>query len=407
MKSTLFIPKKLKIGFQTRSGTFTGKLAYVIYYDEKGKLRKEQSWEGWRDKSIEPIELDNTALTGFVLNKGIQRHNYDHWGSGRSVIRVHHPEGFEFEISVDNLVGILMHSDVSKRDILEKCVFAWSGTDLVLLPVNSEAYEQSVAYTNKQGAKVSAKSLVLGRRYSLKKSASILTYIGYYECFEFDKVYGEPQRLSVSYPYRSFSPSTQLQHARGKKHVFHDGSRFVTPSMSALSGEVADDIADNFAELVDEFLSNPMSQPIVGLHVDPVSPEPFTCDYNNKLKLSKVEKDALITIAPGDEVWFYHSSQERIFQGYLALRRQSYFVAFADGYKRSATSPADVLNLPYDPEGQSDTALHPTDIVLAKPGQTHIISCTLSARYMQRLHDEGFGILYYVLKNGKHYKVNS
>ena len=34
MRSQMFIPKKLKIGFQQRRDTFTKKLAYVIYYDE-------------------------------------------------------------------------------------------------------------------------------------------------------------------------------------------------------------------------------------------------------------------------------------------------------------------------------------------------------------------------------------
>jgi hypothetical protein len=33
-------------------GTYTGKLAYVIYFDNKGVLRKKKSWEGWRDKKI-------------------------------------------------------------------------------------------------------------------------------------------------------------------------------------------------------------------------------------------------------------------------------------------------------------------------------------------------------------------
>lgn len=33
---TITIPKKCKAGFQTRNDTYSGKLAYVIYYDEKG-----------------------------------------------------------------------------------------------------------------------------------------------------------------------------------------------------------------------------------------------------------------------------------------------------------------------------------------------------------------------------------
>ena len=56
MNDNIFIPKKLKIGFQKREDTFTKKLAYVIYYDEKNKLRKEQSWKSWRDEKIVPLD---------------------------------------------------------------------------------------------------------------------------------------------------------------------------------------------------------------------------------------------------------------------------------------------------------------------------------------------------------------
>ena len=38
MKSNIFIPKKINVGYQNRSDTYTGKLAYVIYYDEKGSV---------------------------------------------------------------------------------------------------------------------------------------------------------------------------------------------------------------------------------------------------------------------------------------------------------------------------------------------------------------------------------
>ena len=36
---SIYIPEKIKVGYQNRNDTYTKKLAYVIYYDEKGKLR--------------------------------------------------------------------------------------------------------------------------------------------------------------------------------------------------------------------------------------------------------------------------------------------------------------------------------------------------------------------------------
>ena len=69
MNSSIFVPKTINVGYQNRSGTYTGKLAYVIYYDEKGKLRKEASWNSWRDDKIPNDEFDNIPTEGFVLNK--------------------------------------------------------------------------------------------------------------------------------------------------------------------------------------------------------------------------------------------------------------------------------------------------------------------------------------------------
>jgi len=65
----LNIPKTLHVGYQERSGTYTGKLAYVIYEDHKGKKRKETSWQNWRHKKIEPDTFENvtTVLIAGVL----------------------------------------------------------------------------------------------------------------------------------------------------------------------------------------------------------------------------------------------------------------------------------------------------------------------------------------------------
>lgn len=71
MKRNIFIPQIINVGYQNRSGTYTGKLAYIIYYDEKGKLWKEASWNSWRDEKIPNEEFDNVPTTGFVLNKKV------------------------------------------------------------------------------------------------------------------------------------------------------------------------------------------------------------------------------------------------------------------------------------------------------------------------------------------------
>lgn len=255
----LYIPSTITVGFQKRHDTFTGKLAYVIYTDHKGVLRKQKSWDGWRDQTIPTVTVDNTPTPNFTFNKGVQRDG--HWGSGRSVIRVWDPRDFEFEISVDNLIGILMHSDVSRRDIVEQCVYAWHGTELVLLPVNSVEYQNAVAHTSKQGNKVSARDLVAGHTYFVKSGDDALVYLGYYDVYKLADV-------------RHTFTNTQLQATHKKRHVFYDLNRDKvaepeTNHVAKLAGVVSNEVHADYAAMVDKFFEMACSQPIVKLEMVP------------------------------------------------------------------------------------------------------------------------------------------
>lgn len=247
---TLYIPTKIHVGFQNRQDTYTKKLGYVIYEDEKGVLRKKTSWSSWRDNKIEPQIFDNTPAR-FVLNKGIQRHGY--FGSGRSIVRVYDTRDFEFEISIDNLIGILMHSDVSKRDIVEECVFAWYGPELILLPVNSEEYTSSVQYTSKQSQKVSARELVAGRTYAAKRHAHALIYMG------FHPIYDTKSRWSSETLFK------------GKKHVFYNTttSKFETPGVGTIAACTSEDLDPTFADLNDKLHAGSLIHSTVSVKLGP------------------------------------------------------------------------------------------------------------------------------------------
>jgi hypothetical protein len=269
MKTNLFIPTTLKVGFQSRPDTFNGKLAYIIYYDEKNKLRKESSWTSWRDESLGTLDIPNTPMNGFVFNKGIQRDNYSGWGGGRSVLRVHDPRDFEFEISVDNLIGIMAHSDISKRDIAESCVFAWAGPELVLLPINSQAYRDSVAFTAKQSQKLTSKSLVKGHTYTMKKEEGDFIYMGAMDWFDWtEKDVREDNKQPVYRTQRFCYLALNLRHRNlGKKHIFFHAQKntFIPISVDRLSSCTYDAVHLDFPKLVDQWTASYHSQPIVGI----------------------------------------------------------------------------------------------------------------------------------------------
>jgi hypothetical protein len=84
ISTKLYVPEKLKVGFNKRKDTYTGKLGYVIYYDHKGVLRKEKSCQSWRDKSIPMVDIDNGPTEGFVLNKKTGDYTGSRWENGRT-----------------------------------------------------------------------------------------------------------------------------------------------------------------------------------------------------------------------------------------------------------------------------------------------------------------------------------
>ena len=103
----LNIPETLKVGFNSRSDTYSGKLAYVTYINKKGDIAKETSWKGWIDKNIDIEPYDNKPIEGFVLNRRAGGYKSG-WNFRQTYCRVYDPRGFEVEISMENLLYILL-----------------------------------------------------------------------------------------------------------------------------------------------------------------------------------------------------------------------------------------------------------------------------------------------------------
>lgn len=177
----MFIPKIINVGYQQRKDTYTGKLAYVVYTDEKGIIRKEASWNSWCHSSLGKDTFDNTPTSGFVLNKHVGGYKSD-WNFRQSYCRVYDPRGFEFEISIENLLFILDNCNCMVGKGLEgEFVYAWQGTELVLLPVNTETYTKASEYTSviSENKTFTKKDLQIGDIYKDKNDKCHI-YLGEY-----------------------------------------------------------------------------------------------------------------------------------------------------------------------------------------------------------------------------------
>lgn len=181
----LNIPDTLRIGYRNREDTYTGKLAYVTYIDGKGVHRKQKSWDGWRDDKIPDDTYPNEPISGLVLNKRVGGYKYS-WNVRNTYCRVYDPRGFEFEISIDNLLYVLEYcSSIKGKGLEGEFVYAWDKTELVLLPINTSDYEASKGFTELQTKKVTKNDMKEGICYLNKDNVKVI-YLGRHDVIEYN-----------------------------------------------------------------------------------------------------------------------------------------------------------------------------------------------------------------------------
>ena len=261
----LFIPNKIKVGYQERSDTYTKMLAYVIYYDLKGKLCKETSWRGWIQgedvyqkeyvqgkgyvgtevlvrKALPIDDYENLPTEGFVLNKRAGGYSSG-WNHRQMKCRVFDPRGFEFEIGIENLLFILQETNSYKGKGLEgEFVYAWQGADLILLPCGCEDYKSSREFTDLKTMKVPMKELKEGNTY-LAKNTNEVIYLGKFEFINW--------------------PRWKHEFGVTKEHMFYDTKtqQLLPMKCANLAKTVSTVMASNYADLVEQLQQSGMILP--------------------------------------------------------------------------------------------------------------------------------------------------
>lgn len=163
MKSSLH----LTIGFQSRSDTYSGMLGFIVPTSEE---KSNKNFTRWVDQKIPLKRIINEPIPGFVFNKNIKR-NFTYSTSEK--MRVFHPEGFEFEITMNNLSFIIANANINAQEIMSPCVLAWFRGSVHLVPVNTEE-GQEIIKVNALEKEVS--HLSVGEIIEIKKKQYI--YLG-------------------------------------------------------------------------------------------------------------------------------------------------------------------------------------------------------------------------------------
>jgi hypothetical protein len=188
---------------------------------------------------------------------------------------VYDPRGFEFEISVPNLLFILQECNAMKGKGLEGTfVYAWEGKDLVLLPTTSLDYQESQKFTEMQSQKIGVKDLVEGCTYKTKQMEEYI-YLGKFNWFEEHYRYSSDRHDKVSC---------------GKRQVFYKvekpkyGERIESfTGLAKFATKTNDTPVSNYAELLDEFNKSKFSGIIDNLEeIDIYIPTELSHSYGSR-----------------------------------------------------------------------------------------------------------------------------
>lgn len=179
MKKTMLIPENLEIGFQERSDVMENRLSYITYRKDDGSIAKELSWTGWKSDEIPVEQHKNVPTSGFIISKDVKEHTWH--GNTRVKMRIYDPRGFDFEISINNLFMILEVCDINKCEMIGEFVYAWFGSELILLPTNAEVYKRSKEASDNNNNKIAVKDLKVGAIYRtriIKGETTDYLYLG-------------------------------------------------------------------------------------------------------------------------------------------------------------------------------------------------------------------------------------
>lgn len=182
---------------------------------------------------VQPVEFENVPTSGFVLNKKAGGYSTG-WNHRSTYCRVWDPRGWEFEISIPNLLYILQESSSFKGKGLDgEFIYSWDGKDLVLLPCCSSEYKKSDEFTKLQNVKFSAKDLIVGYFYQTKNQETV-TYLGRYDTYEPVNI-SSKQKISSS-----------------KSYIFENKDSFISMSVDKISSCIGKD--DKASDKLEKFL---------------------------------------------------------------------------------------------------------------------------------------------------------
>lgn len=194
MLSTSYIPKEIIVGFNRCSadGTWrygkdqSGLLGYATYKDEKGVLRKETSFNNWKNEDIPVRTIENSPIDGFSIVEGVLGDKYS-WFPRNPYIVISDPRGFFIQIPLDNVITIIKEGEILNGKIKNRLIYSWNGIQLTLMIYGGNDYKEATSFTSiiNEKPNFTVSDMMKGDKFRTK-SGDIVYYYGKYDRFRED-----------------------------------------------------------------------------------------------------------------------------------------------------------------------------------------------------------------------------
>lgn len=171
------IPKQHFVGYRDDLGFA------APYVGDSACRKRQETIISWATNGRPPEILENDLREGFALGDSIRRRSG--WGKGNVTWRITDPRGFELEITSPNLASILGCTTVVEGVIQGKCVWGRDGGVNVLLPENSEPYQEATRLTMLSKQKLSSKDYAPGDLVLLQTGEQAV-YLGVYHMLTYE-----------------------------------------------------------------------------------------------------------------------------------------------------------------------------------------------------------------------------
>jgi len=98
----------------------------------------------WHEE-FEQIIFDNVPVKGFTF-KGVE----SRYSTDNKVFRITDPRGFIVEIYADNLMSLMLESNIERGEIMDECIWFRQGAKNYLINVNSSVYAEAIKEVAKE-----------------------------------------------------------------------------------------------------------------------------------------------------------------------------------------------------------------------------------------------------------------